>query len=73
MELLTNIDVAIKNSGKGRVQIARELGITYKHLWRLLSGKSAMKAATVAKLAAIIDSTPNNLYGIRINPNERGE
>jgi len=70
MELLANIDTAIKNSGKGRVQVARELGITYNYLWRLLAGKSAMKAAMVAKLAAITNSTPNDLYGIRISSDE---
>ena len=72
MELLANIDTAIKNSGKGRVQVARELGISYPHLWRLLSGKGTMKAVTVAKLALITGSTPNDLYGICINPNEGG-
>ena len=72
MELLINIDTAIKNSGKGRVQVARELGISYNYLWRLLSGKNTMKAATVAKLAAITGSSPNDLYGIRIDSKEGG-
>ena len=63
MELLNNIDIAISNSGKTRGEIARELGITYNYLWRLLSGKRTMKADMIAKIAIVIGKTPNELYG----------
>jgi transcriptional regulator with XRE-family HTH domain len=63
MEFLNNIAAAIDKSGKTRYEIAHELGITYNHLWRLLSGKCKMKAETIAELAIIINKTPNELYG----------
>jgi transcriptional regulator with XRE-family HTH domain len=63
MDLLNNIAIAIDKSGKTRAEIACELGITYNHLWRLLSGKCKMKAEMIANIAIIIKKTPNELYG----------
>jgi plasmid maintenance system antidote protein VapI len=63
MEFLNNIGAAIDKSGKTRNEIAHELGITYNHLWRLLSGKCKMKAEMIAKIAIVINKTPNELYG----------
>ena len=65
LELLKNIVTAINNSRKTRGQVARELDVTYNYLWRLLAGKSAMKADMVARIAISLESTPNELYGIR--------
>ena len=73
MELLKNIDTAINKSGKTRREVACELGITYNYLWRLLSGKCAMKADMVAMIAITIEKTPNDLYGLRINSSEGRE
>jgi len=73
MELLKNIDTAISKSGKTRTAVARELGITYNQLWRLLNGKSAMKADMIANIAIVIEATPNELYGIFPDPSERRE
>ena len=60
-DLVHSIEAAIEHSGLSKAELARRVGITPKHLYRLLSGKRTMTVRTLAKLA----------YTLRVYPSIR--
>ncbi len=63
-EIFGNMKRAINNSGMKKTWIAKKMGISYSYLWRQLNGSRGLKAETVAQIANLTGTTPNELYGI---------
>ena len=61
-----NLKKAIRASGRKKIWIAKELGISYSALWRQLNGSRNLKAETIAKIATLTNTTPNEIYGLNV-------
>ena len=60
--LLENINKAIKEAKLSKMEIARQLGVTYPTLWKVLHGKLRLKPEHIAKIAFMTCKTPNDFF-----------
>ena len=63
--LLGNINNAIKEAKLSKTAIARQLGITYPTLWKVLHGKLRLKPEHIAEIASMTCKTPNDFFYAR--------
>lgn len=52
-ELCAALQAAADQSGRARILIARDAGISQKHLSKVLLGQSAVSLTTAARIAAV--------------------
>ena len=59
-----NLRKAIDSSGRKKIWLAKQMGISYASLWRQLNGSRKLKAETVAQIALLTGKTPNESFGV---------
>lgn len=60
-----NIQPLLKEQGKTRYWLSKQMGMSYQNVSKLVSGKSrAVRLETLEVLCQIFDCTPNDLFVI---------
>jgi len=75
MTLPEKLEILIRRKGITKTEVAAMTGITYRALANYISGGRKPRPAILAKMSAILDTTPefllNNKLGLILNSQER--
>ncbi len=66
------VQAALERSGLSHAEVARQAGMPWAQLWKILTGKRAtVHAETLRRLALALDCTTDYLLGLRDTPTRR--